>query len=192
MGADRQNIVWGFWLRTFFCPFRFLKLPKQRPIIKNSSLTRMLWFLFDSSRTKWFLFYSSSTKWYESTRFIIHFLWYSKSPGPVFCFMCSDIEHWDIYAYFPDAREDINSYNNVISKCMYLLISKKWKLLSFTTESAINETDFRLTPSKNFFAKSLKYCCFILTITKEPLPSEWIWTFQSLDGPNNWKQVKVS
>ena len=43
----------GFWLPTFFCPFRFLK---QQPIIKNSSLTRMLWFLFDSSRTKYFYF----------------------------------------------------------------------------------------------------------------------------------------
>ena len=49
---------------------------------------------------------------------------------------------------------------------------KHRKLLSFRTESPINETDFRLTPSKNFFAKTLKYCFFILTITKEPLPSE--------------------
>ena len=52
MGADRQNIVLGFWLTTFFCPFRFLKLLKQRPIIKNSFLTNILWFLFTSSRTK--------------------------------------------------------------------------------------------------------------------------------------------
>ena len=125
MGADKQNIVLGFWLTTFFCPFRFLK---QRPIIKNSFLTNILWFLFTSSRTKWFLFYSSRKKWYESTWFIIHSLEHSKSPGLGFCFICSDIEHWDIYAYSSDAREDINSYNNVfISKCMYFRISKKWK-----------------------------------------------------------------
>jgi len=59
---------------------------------------------------------------------------------------------------------------------MYLRISKKWKnikkLLSFRTESPINEMDFRLTPSKKFFAKSLRYCCHILTITKEPNPNE--------------------
>ena len=51
-------------------------------------------------------------------------------------------------------------------------VEKQRKLLPFRTESAKNETDFRLTPSKNFFAKSLKYCCFLLTIAKEPLPNE--------------------
>jgi len=51
-------------------------------------------------------------------------------------------------------------------------VEKHRKLLSFRTEYAINETDHRLTPSKNRFAKSLKYCCFILTITKEPLLNE--------------------
>jgi len=46
-------------------------------------------------------------------------------------------------------------------------VEKHRKLLPFGTESAINETDFRFTPSKNFFAKSFKYCCFLLAIAKK-------------------------
>jgi len=44
---------------------------------------------------------------------------------------------------------------------VFMHIKEVEKLLSFRTESAINKTDFRLTPSKNFFANLLNIAVLV-------------------------------